>query len=80
MVVLKNIKRDDFRKIIEADYYPDDGILFGHLCVDVVSGEIVSFTEIIGITWRFALAHARKALVELYDAAELPVKKTVCWY
>ena len=80
MVVLRNIKRDDLKKTIEADYYPDDGNLFGHVVVDITSEQIISFTEILGITWRFALAHARKGLVDLSDKKEIPNKKTICWY
>ena len=80
MVVLKNIVRDNIKKIIEADYYPDGGNLFGHVIVDMITGEIISMTEIQGIAWRSALAHARQGLEKLANVSVLPEKKTICWY
>ena len=80
MVVLRNIVRDNFKKIIEADYYPDGGNLFGHVVVDMTTGEIISMTQIEGIAWRSALAHARKGLEMLTDVSVLPAQKTIYWY
>ena len=80
MVVIKNIKRNFEKNTIEADYYPDGGNLFGHVVVDIITGEIISMTEIEGIAWRSALGHARQGLVILSKADVLPEKKTICWY
>ena len=80
MVVLRNIIRNLEKGIIEADYHPDGGDLFGHIVVDIKTGEIISMTEIEGIAWRSALGHARQGLVILSKADVLPEKKTICWY
>ena len=80
MVVLRNIMRNFEKGIIEADYHPDGGDLFGHVVVDIKTGEIISMTEIVGIAWRSALAHARRGLADLSETAVLPEKKTIYWY
>lgn len=81
MVVLKNIQKNNSRKSIEADYYPDDGKDFGHIVVDYLSGDILSVTENDGTPWKAsAVGHARSELVKISGFEILPKQRTVCWY
>lgn len=81
MVVLRNILKDSIRQIIEANYYPDGGEEFGHIVVDLSTGEIVYVTEKDGAPWRrSAVGHARSELMKMASLDTMPEKRTVCWY
>lgn len=78
MVILRNIKRNE--NLIEADYFPDGGNLFGHLVVDTISGKLVSYTDIPGISYRGALHHGKRRLLKIKDLNPLPVEEKEMWY
>ena len=39
MVILRNLKRTD--NIIESDYYPENGVSFGHVALDTDKKEFI---------------------------------------
>ena len=63
MVRLKNIRFHN--RIAEADYYPEEGLVKGHLVVDLEFEEIRSFDRA-GDFGDSYLGHARARLVELH--------------
>ncbi len=77
MVRLKNIQ---FRGgIAEADYYPEEGLVKGHLVVDLESEEIQSFERAgdFGVSY---LGHARARLVKMYKEGSTQKECLIMWY
>lgn len=77
MVRLKNIQFCD--GIAEADYYPEEGLVKGHLVVDLESEEIQSF-ERAGVFGDSYLGHARARLVEMYKEGIARKECLIMWY
>ena len=78
MLILKNIRMKD--NIISADYYPEGEPEFGHIEIDVNSGEIVVLKKApIYMHSPFA-THAKYELMRLAKLEKLPEERTVLWY
>ena len=77
MLRLKNIMVEN--NIIEADFYPEDCPSCGHVVVDLVTGRIASFSEVMGYGASY-LAHARQSLVGIANEETLPTERLIMWY
>ena len=77
MVRLKNIQFHD--SLAEADYYPEGGLVKGHIVVDLESKEICSF-ERAGDFGDSYLGHARARLVEMYKEGSTRKECLIMWY
>ena len=79
MVRLKNIKRNNI--IIECDIIPEDSVEYGHVAVNIVSGDVESYRLPKGYENRTNhVRYAKWALLEMADSSELPKEKLVMWY
>ena len=77
MLRLKNIKITD--KTAEADFYPENLDLYGHIVVDLASREIVDIRHVPGYEFMYP-GHARKELVRIAKAGETRETSVVMWY
>ena len=79
MVRLKNIERNN--NIIECDIIPEDSVEYGHVTVNVISGDIESYRLPEGYENRINhVSFAKRALLEMADDLEFPKEKLVMWY
>ena len=77
MVRLKNIKIGD--KVAEADFYPEDSDISGHMVVDLETREITDFRDVPG----FGVSYRGHAFWRLIKMAKENDKRTECivmWY
>ena len=77
MLRLKNIRV--MNNVAEADFYPEDCPNCGHIVVDLRSGKIESYSEVIGYGASY-LAHARQTLIRLAKEKNLQTECLVMWY
>ena len=79
MVKLKNISKNG--AIIECEIYPEDGETPGHVSVNSMTEELVSYHLPPGYEWRKGhVMHARNALVGISKEKEIPNDKLVMWH
>ena len=62
MVRLKNIRIGS--EYAEADFYPEDSKICGHVVVELSSGKLVSPVEVLGYGASYS-GHARQRLVKM---------------
>ena len=77
MVRLKNIKIAN--GIAEADFYPEESTIAGHIVVDVTSHEIISCKEVPGYGESYK-GHSKWHLIRMAKANETATERTVMWY
>ena len=77
MLRLKNIRIEN--NVAEADFYPEDCPTCGHIVVDLVSGKVVSYSEVMDYGASY-LAHARQNLLRLAAEKSLQTECLVMWY
>ena len=78
MVILKRIVKNSNQ--IEADYYPENGNFFGHLVVDIISGEISSITKAENDKIGAYAYHAKKQLLRVSALDVTPEESRTIWY
>ena len=78
MVILKRIIKNSNQ--IEADYYPENGNIFGHLVVDIISGEISSITRAENDRIGAYAYHAKKQLLRVSALDVTPKESRTIWY
>ena len=78
MITLRNIKRTN--NIIEADYYPENENVFGHVAIDLNTKEIISNVDAEGYENTTCATHAKYELLRMKDLKEFPEKRVVLWY
>ena len=77
MVLLERIKKNE--KTIEADFYPETSENFGHIEIDIESGEIKKQTHVEGFDNGYA-SHACRELKRIMKENVIPEKRLVMWY
>lgn len=77
MVRLKNIKIEG--KTAEADFYPEDSNICGHVIVDLETGEIISLKEVPGYGVSYS-GHARQRLIKMEKEKDNRRECLVMWY
>lgn len=77
MLRLKNVKIKN--NSAEADFYPEDSDIFGHVVVDLSTGELISTVEVPGYGASYS-AHARKRLVRMSKENDTRTECLVMWY
>ena len=78
MLTLRNIKRTN--NIIEADFYPENENVYGHVVVDLDTEDIISYTQAKGYEHSTCPTHALYELLRMKDLKEFPEKRVVLWY
>ena len=77
MVRLKNIRIAN--GIAEADFYPEESTIGGHLVVDVAAYKIISCKEVPGYGESYK-GHAKLHLIRMAEQNDTATERTVMWY
>lgn len=77
MLRLKNIKIESKRA--EADFYPEDSNEAGHVVVDLLRGEFISHTDVIGYGESYR-GHALQRLMQMAKEKDSRTECLVMWY
>lgn len=77
MLRLKNVKIES--EYAEADFYPEDGAVFGHVVVGLSDGEIISCVPASGYGDSYT-GHARQRLVSMAKENDNREECLVMWY
>ncbi len=80
MVKLRNISKNG--KLMEADFYPENKELFGHIVMDIETESVISVERPSNDYGHFS--HARTGLREAIrifkNSGEIPKERTIMWY
>lgn len=77
MVRLEKIRISD--KMAEADFFPEDSKVCGHVKVDLNTGEYAETVSVDGYDLGYA-NHAARELVRISKEGEIPESRIVMWY
>lgn len=77
MLRLKNIRIES--EYTEADFYPEDSQVAGHIAVDLSSEEILTCTDAPGYGASYR-GHAAQRLVKMAQKKEVRTECLVMWY
>lgn len=77
MVLLKRIKING--GIAEADFFPEDSKVCGHVTVDLDTEDFTETISVDGYDLGYA-SHAARELVRISKEDSIPEKRTVMWY
>ncbi len=77
MVRLEKIKMGD--KTAEADFFPEDSKVCGHVKVDLGTEEYVETVSVDGYDLGYA-NHAARELVRISKESGIPESRIVMWY
>lgn len=78
MIVLKEIKMSQNR--IEADYYPENENVCGHISIGLPKGDTIELIPARGYEHTTCASHAKMELLRLAKLERIPREKTVVWY
>lgn len=79
MVRLKNLKKNNIT--VECDIIPEDSTKYGHIVVNLKSGELEKYSLPVGYEWCLNhVHHAKRKLLELAKKEALPDEYKVMWY
>lgn len=78
MVKLINLKKNN--TTVECDILPEDSAKYGHVVVNLNSGELESYSLPMGYEWCMNhVHHAKRNLLEIAKEETLPKEKLVMW-
>lgn len=77
MVRLKSIKIGN--KTAEADFYPEDSNICGHVIVNLETGELISLKEVPGYGMSYS-GHTRQRLIKMAKEKDNRNECLVMWY
>lgn len=77
MLRLKNIRIGSGK--VEADFYPEDSKIAGHIVINLESKEIVSCEDVPGYGESYR-GHAKQHLIKMAKENNTATERTVMWY
>lgn len=77
MLRLKNVKIGS--EYAEADFYPEDSQVAGHVVVNLSNGEIISCMDVSGYGDSYK-GHAVQRLIRMAEENDLRTECRVMWY
>lgn len=76
MLRLKNVKINN--EVAEADFYPEDSKICGHIVVSLSSEELISSEEVDGYGLSYS-GHARQRLIRMAKEGDTRSECLVMW-
>lgn len=77
MLRLKNIKVEN--GVVEADFYPENSVLSGHIAVDVQTEEVISCKRVEGFGESYE-GHAKNHLIRMAKQNKVEKERLVMWH